>query len=279
MKEEGMDEGTAIVSETERIKYAISADGTRIGWTTYGQGPPLMLVSGVSADRTQWQGVIPILAHHFTVCAVDRRGRGVSEDGPVYSLQREFEDIAAVATAVGEDAAVLGHSHGGCCALGAATLTEKIAQLVVYEGWPPRPVRSSEAEVLQALDKLLEEDRREDLLVQFFQEIVGLLPHQIEATRAHPAWSGRLKAAHTISRELRATNGFNFSDEALRAVRASTLLLVGGENLAWLQPSIDRLSALIPKLHVAVMPGQGHIAMNTAPEVFCAEVTAFLARA
>lgn len=67
-----------------------------------------------------------------------------------------------------------------------------------------------------------------------------------------------------------------FSDEELHAVRASTLLLVGGENLERLQPSIDRLSSLIPKLQVAVMPGQGHVAMDTAPEAFCAEVTAFL---
>jgi pimeloyl-ACP methyl ester carboxylesterase len=271
-----MDEGTSSVSETERINYAISADGTRIGWTTYGQGPSLILVSGVSADRNRWQGVIPMLARQFTVCAVDRRGRGASEDGQEYSLQREFEDIAAVAEAVGEDAAVVGHSHGGCCALGAATLTEKIAKLVVYEGWPPRPADPSEAVVLQALEELLEENRRDELLVRFFHDVVGLPLHQVESRRSHPAWPGDLKAAHTIPRELRATRGFNFSDEELRAVRASTLLLVGSENLEQLQPSIDRLSSLIPKLQVAVMPGQGHVAMDTAPEAFCAEIMAFL---
>ena len=88
-----MDEGTSIVSEAERINYATSANGTRIGWATYDQGPSLILVSGVSAGRNRWQGAIPILARQFTVCAVDRRGRGASEDGlPQADLQKGKAD-------------------------------------------------------------------------------------------------------------------------------------------------------------------------------------------
>ena len=39
---------------------------------------------------------MPELERHFTVYAVDRRGRGGSGDAPTYAVEREFEDVAAV---------------------------------------------------------------------------------------------------------------------------------------------------------------------------------------
>lgn len=69
---------------------------------------------------------------------MDRRGRGASGDGPVYHLGREFEDVAAVvdavAAAAGSAVNVLGHSFGGLCAFGGATLTANVRRLVLYEG-------------------------------------------------------------------------------------------------------------------------------------------------
>lgn len=60
---------------------------------------------------------------------MDRRGRGASGDAPDYHLAREFEDVAAVVDAVAEASGsavdVYGHSFGGLCAFGGATLTSR----------------------------------------------------------------------------------------------------------------------------------------------------------
>jgi pimeloyl-ACP methyl ester carboxylesterase len=94
-----------------------------------GGGSPLGLVHGAAADHTTFRTVAPLfagIAGRFAVHAIDRRGRGASGDGPSYSIEREYEDVAAVVDAVASEAGtgsgvdVVGHSFGGRVALGAA---------------------------------------------------------------------------------------------------------------------------------------------------------------
>jgi pimeloyl-ACP methyl ester carboxylesterase len=73
-----------------------SADGTAIAVSRSGHGPPLVLVHGTAADHTRWAPVLPAFEEHFTVFAMDRRGRGGSGDADGYELGREFADAAAV---------------------------------------------------------------------------------------------------------------------------------------------------------------------------------------
>src|SRR5215207_6360472 len=117
-----------------------SRDGTDIAYWSSGGGPPLVLAHGAPADHTRWRPLLPFLEQHVTVHAIDRRGRGASGNAPEYSLEREYEDVAAVVDAVaatsGEQVDVYGHSHGGIVAFGAATLTGNIRRLVLYDGRP-----------------------------------------------------------------------------------------------------------------------------------------------
>lgn len=63
-----------------------SRDGTPIAYRRSGTGPPLLLVHGTMADHTRWTPVLPPLERHFTVYALDRRGRGGSGDAEPYAL-------------------------------------------------------------------------------------------------------------------------------------------------------------------------------------------------
>lgn len=111
-----------------------SADSTLIAYERTGDGPPLVLVHGGAAgSHLDWQPVLPQLAEHFTVYAVDRRGRGGSGDAGEYELEREFEDVAAVVDAVAEPVRLLGHSFGAICSLEATLHTDNVSKLVLYE--------------------------------------------------------------------------------------------------------------------------------------------------
>src|SRR5262245_47536702 len=100
------------------METVISRDGTRIAFWRSGTGPPLVLVHGGTADHTTtWRYVREDLEQHFTLHAMDRRGRGGSGDSPSYDLQREAEDIAAIVDSIGEPSNLLGHSYGGLCAI------------------------------------------------------------------------------------------------------------------------------------------------------------------
>ena len=117
-----------------------SRDGTPIAVFSSGTGPPLLVVHGATADHTTFRVVGPLLATSFTVHAIDRRGRGASGDTAPYAIEREFEDLAAVAEALatesGTSVDVVGHSYGGRCALGAALRTDALGRVVSYEGAP-----------------------------------------------------------------------------------------------------------------------------------------------
>ena len=111
-----------------RIARVQSIDGVRVGYRTTGTGPPLVLAHGASADSTVMALPIPLLQQHYTVHAVDRRGRGQSGDAPTYDITLEYADIAAVvderSQASGRSVAVYGHSSGAVCALGACGCRE-----------------------------------------------------------------------------------------------------------------------------------------------------------
>lgn len=116
--------GTIQVNGTDEatMTRVTSRDGTQIAYWTSGEGPPLVVVHGTTADHTRWRPLLPCLEPHATVHALDRRGRGASGDAPDYDVAREFEDVAAVVDAVaqasGSAVDVLGHSYGGLCAFG-----------------------------------------------------------------------------------------------------------------------------------------------------------------
>src|SRR5687768_6744787 len=83
--------------------YVTSSDGTRIGYWRSGSGPPLVMVHGGMADHTTLARVVPLLESRLTVYAVDRRGRGASGDGRKHSIEREYDDVAAVVDAAARD--------------------------------------------------------------------------------------------------------------------------------------------------------------------------------
>ena len=87
----------------EPTRVVPSADGTPIAVFTTGVGPALVLVHGAAADHTTFRVLGPPLAARFTIHAIDRRGRGASGDTSPYAIEREFEDLAAIATAIARE--------------------------------------------------------------------------------------------------------------------------------------------------------------------------------
>src|SRR6266481_3986598 len=214
-------------SETS-IAQIPSRDRTLIAVECAGAGPNLVIVHGGTGDRTRWKPLFPFFASHFTVCAMDRRGRGASGDSANYSLQKGAEDVAAVANSRSGTVFVLGHSIGGVCALEAAFLTDKISKLVLYE--PP----------LQDLDHTAVADRmeamihagksgsgREQALVTFLREIVMISPDEIAAMKRQASWPRRVSGIDVQIREIRALSKYRFDAKRMRALEVPTLLLTG----------------------------------------------------
>lgn len=245
-----------------------------------GSGPPVVLVHGAAADHTTWRVVGPRLAERYTVWAMDRRGRGASGDGPGYDVEREFEDVAAVATALatesGSPVPVVGHSFGGRVALGAA-LDGAISRLVVYEGAPaPAEARYGRRGTTDQLARLADEGRNEELLETFLREVVGMSEPDLAAYRVNAVWPARVAAAPTIVREIRAEASSAAGLDALARVIVPVLQLLGSESTEVFGRSTRALDERLLDGRVAVIEGARHAAHHTHPEVFLELVSAFL---
>jgi pimeloyl-ACP methyl ester carboxylesterase len=213
---------------------------------------------------------------------MDRRGRGGSGDGEEYTLEREYEDVAAVvdavAQALGSAVDVYGHSHGAICAFGGATLTSNIRKLVLYEGWAlPNPeVYALPGNLEGRMDALLASGELDAVVETLFRELESMSEEDLSALRSAPSWPGRVAAAPTITRELRAEGGARLDPEQAAKITVPVLLLTGEHSSDPSKADIETVAAALPDARIEVLEGQEHVADILVPKTFSEYVMAFL---
>jgi len=253
-----------------------SRDGSVIGFRTVGAGPPLLLVHGGIVDRRSWGSVRGRLAEHFTVHTMDRRGRGLSTDErEPYDIAREGEDVAAVAEAVGPDVYVVAHSYGARCTLEAARVTDAIGRMVLYE--PPMSTPGHPVATPPVLDVLRAADRAGDrarIVETFFRDVIDLPAGDIELLRGGRAWAVFCDNAPELVREGECVERTGIPTW-LPEITVPTRVLVGSTSVAHLRIAAATVTERLPHADLVELPGQGHLAVETAPDLFVAAVRAF----
>jgi pimeloyl-ACP methyl ester carboxylesterase len=252
-----------------------SRDGTPIAAWRTGSGSPLVLVHGTTADHTRW-ALVSGLAERCSVYALDRRGRGGSGDAEPYAIEREFEDVAAVVDSLDGPVDLLGHSYGAVCSLEAALVARNLRKLVLYEPPVPTGLEIYPPGLIERLEELLAAGDRERVTTTFYREVVRMTDAEIEMLRQQPVWEARVAAAHTISRELRADEEYRLDRERFAGLEVPTLLLMGSDSPPFLKAGTEAVADVLPNAELVVMPGQQHVAMDTATELFTQEVLRFL---
>jgi pimeloyl-ACP methyl ester carboxylesterase len=253
-----------------------SKDGTLIAVECAGAGPTLILVHGGIGDRTRWTPMFQLLSSHFTVCAMDRRGHGLSGDSPVYSLQREAEDVASVVDSRHGTVFVLGHSYRGVSALEAMCLTNRVAKLILYEPPVQEPVEHDLA-VAGNMQRMIKEGAGEQATVTFLIEVVHLSPTEVAAMKARPAWPQLVSTIDGQLRQMYALAAYRFDAARMASVHQPTLLLLGENTTSpYIRQAIDSLQTSLPNATRVVLLGQQHNAMDTGRGELAAALIAFL---
>jgi pimeloyl-ACP methyl ester carboxylesterase len=255
------------------MQTVISLDGTPIAYRRSGHGPPLVLVHGTAADHTVWAQVTPLFERHFSVYAMDRRGRGQSGDAPDYAMEREFDDVATVVEAIGKPVHLLGHSYGALCALEAARCLPTLRTLILYE--PPLPAIFPEGVIARTQAHVDAGDRAGAVLL-FMREVPRLPQDVLAELPSVPEWPALLAAAHTLPREMRSNEPYVFVPRRFRSVQVPSLLLSGSDSPPFLRASVEAAGEALPHSWIVTMLGQQHMAMVTAPHLFARAVLQFL---
>ena len=256
-----------------------SADGTRISSRSYGEGRPLVVVSGALFASELWRRVVPLLCDERAVYVVDRRGRGKSGNTAAYAPEREIEDLLAVLAALPGPVDLLGHSSGGILSLQVAQRQPpNLSRLIVYEP----PVFFSETDRIaddlpERLDALLASGRPEAAVETFFREGPRASEAELCNMKAGPAWAQMVTAlAHTVPYDSRVQRSFSTDLSALSRVRVPTLLLRGTASPARMQSAAEAIAKALPNARLGELAGQQHVAMLFAPTLFAAAVNEFL---
>jgi pimeloyl-ACP methyl ester carboxylesterase len=199
---------------------------------------------------------------------MDRRGRGSSGDSEPYSCSTEFEDIAAVgahlADGYGSAIDVFAHSIGATFTLGAAATSNHFRRIALYE--PPGPETVSRGWT-DSVSASIANGQAGRAAFRFFTEIVGLTREQVEARRDAPGDQDVLAiVAATMPREARALEGIDLVATARAIGSSPVLLLLGSESPSWAREITTSLAEALAA-EVVSLPGQGHEAIDGAPEL------------
>jgi pimeloyl-ACP methyl ester carboxylesterase len=271
---------TSNISASSSISKVRSADGTEIAVESSGRGPAIILIGGAWNDRTSVAGVAQTLAPTFTTVVYDRRSRGDSGDvSGHYEVGREIEDLAAVIDHVGGTAAAFGHSSGAVLAMEGALRGLPITRLALYEppyipaGSRPRPGQ----DVADRLVALIEANRRDEAVVLYQSEVIGLPPEYTEAMRAGDGWTWLTGLAHSLPYDY-ALLGPDLSvpTQRLADLRVPTLVVAGSNTFEWLQTAARDLADAIPGARHVTLEGEDHAVLQR-PEALRSLLTTFFA--
>jgi pimeloyl-ACP methyl ester carboxylesterase len=246
------------------MKKVQSADGTTIAFDQLGKGPAIILVGGALEQRamdSETAQLAPLLAQHFTVFHYDRRGRGESTDTQPYAVEREIEDIEALITEAGGQAAVFGISSGAALALEAAIkLGDKIKKLAMYEA----PYNDDEAArrawkaYRKQLAEVLAQGRRGDA-VALLMLLVGMPADHLDRVRQHPMWPMWEAVAPTLAYDA-AVMGEDASvpTEKAASVAVPALVMDGSASYPFMHVTALALVKAMPHAQHRTLEGQTH---------------------
>ncbi len=185
---------------------------------------------------------------------VDRRARGNSGDTGPYWPGREAEDLAAVITAIGGEAAVIGHSSGAVLALYAAAQGVPMTHLFLSE--PPFRFGEGEppADLPDRLQALIDDGHPAEAVVLFQREAVGLPDPVIEQIRSSPMFASLVRLAQSTVYDALLTSAVSTPTAAMIDVEVPTTILRGEPTFPMLVAATDRLAELMPHAELVIVP-------------------------
>jgi pimeloyl-ACP methyl ester carboxylesterase len=255
--------GEAVKSKGEN-RTTTSRDGTIIAFTKRGSGPPLIIVDGAFCYRENGPAteLATQLAQHFTVFTYDRRGRGESGDTAPYSVEREIEDLRAVAREAGAVPYVLGISSGGALILQAVASGVGVKEIALYE--PPyladgNGPRSFDNE-RNHLQSLISAGDRSGAVSFFMSNVYGAPRAFVVAMPIlmPNAWRRNKLVVHTVTYDLTILDDRSVLNARSSSISVPTLVIGGEKSPAALRNAVDAVAAALPNARSRFLAGQDH---------------------
>lgn len=259
----------------------LACNEVEIYYEVEGQGPPLLMISGLTADLQFWDPIRPQLSEHYTLVLIDNRGVGQSAvPSTPYTIDNMAEDTICLLDHLSiSKTHLIGHSMGGA-----------IAQTIGFK-YAPRIDKLIIAQSQSKLQPIAE------LGLQFILEMhahhigpfllaQGIMPWLFSnnylsiplnistfienaVNNPHPqSYTGHLQ-------QFNALKAFD-SSSWLHLIPIPTLVIHGEEDLLCTQKEALNMIHSIPNSKLTTIPSTGHLAPFEQPQAFCQAIFDFL---
>ncbi|MPY69846.1 MAG: alpha/beta fold hydrolase [Alphaproteobacteria bacterium] len=256
----------------------------RIAADVMGHGPMVLFLHGIGGNRTNWHLQLPALAPHFTACAWDARGYGLSDD---YEGDLDFGDFSGDICRLldrfeVDRAHICGLSFGGRVAQDFYPRhPDRVATLVLcdtFAGEDPDDPRASRS---QTPEEFVEARIRPYLEgAKPAEQAPRSVAKLMSPNRSEDAYRRAVAASETLHvdsyiKTVRASADYN-RVETLGSIAVPTLL-VFGEDDPLTPPDIGRyMQERIAGSRLVLIEGAGHMTNLEKPDAFNEAVLDFL---
>ncbi len=263
----------------------ICVNGIDLYYELYGDGEPLVLISGLGYGLWQWHKMIPFLAERRLVIAFDNRGAGQTAKpaGPYTAAMLAKDTACLIEEVVGGPAAVMGHSMGGFIAqqlvLDRPDLISKLILASTNFGGPKAAPVTPEA-----LAAMMDRSGDPAAVVRrgvaiatapgFIDKHPDALTELMNYRFSNPVPPEAYQAQMAIGLGLLSPAAAY--DGKLSAVQVPTLILFGAHDNVVPAANAQLLAAQIPDSKVVILPNAGHMFPIEAPQEAARAVLEFL---
>ena len=279
-------------SVQQELRFARSADGTRIAWARHGSGPPLVIatcwLSHLQYDWESpvWRHFLHELGRFATVVRYDERGHGLSDrDVTDFTQERRVEDLEAVVAEAGYDRfALMVMAQGGPVGIEyTARHPGRVTRLVFYGSYAAaqRDATPEDLELSDTFEAMIKVGwaRPESMFRRVFTSM--MIP---EATEEQMSWLDELQR-RVCTAEVAYTSRVerNRADAIARLPEIDVPTLVihsTGDRMNAFDEAVF-LTERIRGARLVPLDSQNHIVLGDEPawRVFVDEVRSFLGAA
>jgi pimeloyl-ACP methyl ester carboxylesterase len=240
----------------------------------HGEGPPLVLIHGAFGTiESCFAGLLPELARHFDVVAVEMQGHGRTRDvARPFSYEDMAADTAALLDALDISRAhIVGYSMGGAVGLQLALDRPELVDRLVFAGGASFDPDGEYPELQASFE--------------------SFDPHQLDGSRWHEAhrrvapdpdaWTSLVVKLNELDR-----SGHSWSREQLAGVRTPTLLINGDADIVRPEHVVEMFRLLgggvpgglveLPPSQLALLPGTSHEGVLDRVDWLSSMILAFL---
>jgi pimeloyl-ACP methyl ester carboxylesterase len=268
----------------------LDLDGQRVHLERAGEhGSPLVLLHGFGESSHQWRLVLPELARHHRVLALDLNGFGYTErprDLAAYQYPGQARLVLATLDRLGiRSAHFAGHSWGGGLALWlAGNAPERVRSLVLVANTLPiyDQLRQSRLARWRPLTRLglalfLRPGYVERGLRTAYHDDQLVTPELVASYLDRLAIDGAVDAYRGLTGRPAGKSSPAPPAPELEAIRQPALVVWGREDRLIPVEDGERYSARIPNARFAVLADCGHVPMEERPQELLALMLPFLA--